>query len=85
MGDQKTLRELVREHADKSEQSAKLIRDMHFILMGNQEAGIEGLAQKVARHDSYIRKDKKYKNIFMGATIAANGGFWAWVKSHLGI
>lgn len=79
------LEEMLEEHIEKSEITAKKVSDIHFILMGNPEAKIPGLADKVHRHEKYIDADKKLKWTISGILTGANIGFWAWVKSHLGL
>lgn len=79
------IEKLLEEHNERSEQTAKKVSEMHFILMGNPDAKIPGLAEKVHRHDKYINADRKLKYTLSGVFAGANVGFWAWVKHNLGI
>lgn len=58
---------------------------MYNILLGDEQANVEGLVQKVSRHQKYISADKKLKWTLTGVLTGANIGFMAWIKNHLGL
>jgi hypothetical protein len=67
-----------------TEQNKSLAR-LEFVLLGDEKAGVDGIAQKVLKHDKYIQTDKKIKWVTGGASIAASGGMWAYIKGILGL
>lgn len=79
------IRVLVREHGEKLDQYGKKMDEMYFAIMGNKDAEIEGLAQKVKNHGVYIAKDKKFKWMVGAGLFGMNGGLIAYLKAHLGL
>lgn len=78
---QKTLEK----HVKESEETARKVHDMHFILMGNAPAKVDGIAQMVYKHERYIQNDKRIKWMGAGAVSILNLGFFAWLKTKLGL
>ena len=74
----KALSESVKDTNDR-------VKRMEVALMGDEEMEVQGMAQKVAAHGKYIAKDKRFKYLATGALAGGNIGFWAWIKSHIGI
>lgn len=77
-----SLRELVRDMHGMMEASNKRQDRMMMAVFGDKEAGIDGLVQKVDKHQKWISLDKKVKTF--GAGLAATGGttwgFWEQIK-----
>ena len=80
-----TLRELIRGLHSKMDDHMRKTDRINNILFGDKEGGIEGLANKVNRHDKYIRNDKIVKYIGAGAMTAGGTGlgFWEQIKGWL--
>lgn len=74
----KTNREIQREMYEK-------VNDIHFALMGNPQAKINGIAEKVSDHETYIDSDKKLKWMGAGAWSVLNLGFFVWLRNKLGL
>ncbi len=45
----------------------------------------EGTIQKLQEHAKYIQTDKRFKWLAAGGLFGVNGGFLAYLKSHLGL
>ena len=70
--------------AEQVSQRTELQR-MNFVLIGDEKAGVDGLAQKVLKNSKYISSDKKTKWLFFGSVVAGGGGLWAYIKSKIGM
>lgn len=55
-----------RETKELIEKIDRRTQNIEFALCGNKEFKIEGMIDKVNRHDKYIRKDEKLKYIIWG-------------------
>lgn len=78
-----TLREMVRglhdkmdKHMDKQEVYNKRSERIQSIVLGDPEAGIDGLVHKVSKHGKWISLDKKMK-IAATAAVTSGGAGWA--------
>ena len=78
---QKSFNTLARSVKDTNDR----VKRMETALMGDKDLEVVGMAEKVAAHGKYIAKDKRFKYLATGAIAGGNIGFWAWIKSHLGI
>lgn len=50
-----------------NQQILNIVTELKLGLVGSKQLEIEGVVQKVKRHDEYIEKDKKQKYKFAGA------------------
>lgn len=78
------IRVMLRDHINEQKESNKKLDRLYTAVLGDQGANIEGLVQKVEKHDKWITLDKKVKTF--GAGIAAASGttygFWDVIKSY---
>ncbi len=74
----------VDEHIAESMKTSKKVEDMYFTIMGNPQAKIKGMADKVDEHEIYIQADRRLKWMGAGAWSILNIGFFAWIKQKMG-
>ena len=65
-----------------------MVCEIRFAIIGNDEAGINGISQIVQFHTKYINEDKKLKNRIAGAlivisTVGSALFSWLWKKLEL--
>jgi len=81
------LRDLVQQLHIKFDEHAKQTARLNNIVFGDKEANVDGLVQKVEKHQKWITLDKKVKTF--GAGLAASGGtgwaFWDSIRTFLKI
>lgn len=53
------LRALVRDQGDRLDEYGKKIGEMYFAIMGNENAGVDGLSQKVKGMHAYVQACKE--------------------------
>lgn len=53
------LRALVRDQGDRLDEYGKKIDEMYFAMMGNDNAGVDGLSQKVKGMHAYVQACKE--------------------------
>lgn len=57
--EQRNLLKLCQEDREERKEQAKILRRLEFALLGDREAGIDGLVIQVKRHQKYIDNSKK--------------------------
>lgn len=78
--DEQPLRAMLREHINEQRDFNKKIERLHVIVLGDPEAKIRGLTDKVESQGKYISLDKKMK--YIGTGLAASGATgWAFLDS----
>jgi hypothetical protein len=51
---------------------SEMLKEIHDALVGNAYTNNQGLVHKVASHDKYIEKDKKFKWTLAGMSIVVS-------------
>ena len=88
MSEIEKLQEQFIEQAGEIKNISKMVCEIRFAIIGNDEAGINGISQIVQFHTKYINEDKKLKNRIAGAlivisTVGSALFSWLWKKLEL--
>lgn len=88
MSEIEKIQEQLIEQACEIKSISKMVGEIRFAIIGNDEAGINGISQIVQFHTKYINEDKKLKNRIAGAlivisTVGSALFSWLWKKLEL--
>ena len=73
-----TIQELLCNMEKEFKQLTDKVDKIYLAIIGNNEIGVEGLADKVKNHQLYIEQDKKMKWTIAGIITAASS-FISWL------
>lgn len=74
------LRALMRQLIEKFDIQAKQTERLNGIVLGDKEAGRDGLIHTVKKHGTYISTDKKMKWVGVGLAATTGATFWENLK-----
>ena len=85
MRSEEPIRVLIRDLTDKFDKSTqaqlehiKRVDRLFTVVLGDEEANIDGLVDKVQRHGKYISLDKKLKIAATSLAASTTGGWLGW-------
>jgi len=65
---------MTRDEKEILEELTKSVVRIEYALLGDEEAKVDGIAQKVNKNSKYIEKDKKFKYAVWGVVAAGGAG-----------